>query len=57
MMGGVVLDELPDIVGQDLPVVGLPLRPTQIEVMFLARLIMVGTETFCRYLSQRRSRI
>ena len=52
-----MLDELPDIVGQDLPVVGLPLRPTQIEVMFLARLIMVGTETFCRYLSQRRSRI
>ena len=30
-----MLDELPDIVGQDLPVVGLPLRPTQIEVMFL----------------------
>jgi hypothetical protein len=38
VMGGVMLDELADIIGQDLTIMSFPLRPAEVKVMLLGSL-------------------
>jgi hypothetical protein len=36
VMGGIMLDEFADVIGQDFPVMGLPFRPAKEKVMFFS---------------------
>jgi len=45
VMGRVMLNQLPGIVGDDLPIMMFPFRLLKVESVFFALSIMVGTDT------------